>query len=66
MVAGHRNVIGKNILHPGTVQRFPVATGVFDNMPEIAANFQVVLVLAGDLAGLATDALGNINEKSEL
>ena len=68
MVARDRNVVGANILMPGArcLVLLPGAGLGFKNLAEIAADFQIVCILAGDRAGLAAGALGEINEKSKL
>lgn len=68
MVARNRNVVGANVLMPSprSAVLLPGAGFGFKNFAEIAADFQIVCILAGDRAGLAAGALGEINEKSKL
>lgn len=67
MVAGDAEVAGAHVLFPGTVGiLLPAALHELMNGAEIAADRQIVRILAGDDAGLAAGALRRVNEKSKL
>ncbi len=62
MVAGDREVIGKDVLLPYPVILLPVAAGVFVDTTEADFRRKVFIVFTSQFAGFATGATGGINK----
>jgi hypothetical protein len=56
MVAGHGQIIGKDIVLPRLADSLPATAGHFVNPPPYLSDGQIILVFTGHLAGFAPRA----------
>jgi hypothetical protein len=66
MVTGNGKIICENMRDPGVYSFFPFSPLYLVNAPPDQSHFQVMLVLACHLAGLAARTLAGVEVKCEL